>query len=467
MQQDPIARVYERFERYGDVYYAPLLGRDIYAFRHPAHLHEVFVNQASKFEKPRRGMAADQLRRLLGDGLLTSNGELWRQQRRLIQPAFRKERLADYAKQIVAQGCAMAARWSDQTNIDVSQAMMELTLRIVCKTLFDHDVSGERDRVAAAMRVFRGAFGGLDAVLPDWLVTPARRRTLGALSQMDDIVYALISRPHDPARHDLLSALSGSLDVGDGQGMSRRQLRDELLTLFIAGHETTAHALSWTLHLLATHPEVAQRLEQEIDAVVGAREPALADLFRIPYLEQVFCESLRLFPPAYVLARVAVEEAEIAGYTIPKGANVVLWIYHTHHDARWYPDPLRFDPERFAPGRRREIPASAFVPFGAGTRSCIGKQFAMLEAQLVLLCILQRFRLQPAATAPVHHDTAMTLAPRGGLRLRVQARPANSRPVAGGVVAPAPELPMPALDLPSAALAAARAPLDAVALHHP
>jgi cytochrome P450 len=436
MQADPIARVSERFERYGDVYYAPLLGRDIYALRHPADLHEVFVTQASKFEKPRHGMAADQLRRLLGDGLLTSNGELWRQQRRLIQPAFRKERLAEYARLIVAQSSAMLQHWEGGSCVDISQSMMELTLRIVCKTLFDHDVSGERDRVATAMRAFRGAFGGLDAVLPDWLVTPARRRTLDALAQMDAIVYALIERPARPGSHDLLSALAGSLQASAGEGMSRRQLRDELLTLFIAGHETTAHALSWTLHLLATHPEVAARLSHEIDAVVGARPPELSDLFRIPYLEQVFCEALRLFPPAYVLARVAIERAEVAGYTIPRGANVVLWIYHVHHDPRWYPEPERFDPERFSGTRRRAIPASAFVPFGAGTRSCIGKQFAMLEAQLVLSCILQRFRLEPAS-AGVARDTAMTLAPRGGLRLFAHPR---ARSAAAPRAEPVPEL---------------------------
>jgi cytochrome P450 len=423
MQEDPIARVNERFERYGDLYYAPLMGREIYALRHPAHLHEVFVNQASKFEKPRQGVAADQLRRLLGDGLLTSNGELWRRQRRLIQPAFRKERLASYAGIIVQHTQRMLRGWSEDTPVDVSSSMMELTLRIVSKTLFDHDVTGDRDRVAAAMRVFRGAFGGLDAVLPDWLVLPVRRRTLGALAEMDEIVYGLIDRPRQDATHDLLSALAPAVAEGAEQGMSRRQLRDELLTLFIAGHETTAHALSWTLHLLATHPAIARRLEREIDAVIGTREPGVADLFRLPYLEQVFCEAMRLYPPAYVLARVAVQHAQIAGYTIPAGADVVLWIYHTHHDARWYPDPERFDPDRFDPVLRKELPPSAFVPFGAGTRSCIGKQFAMMEAQLVLMCILRRFRVSPPGTTPVLRDTALTLAPRGGLKLWVRARP--------------------------------------------
>ena len=422
MQRDPLACVRARFERYGDMYYASVLGRDVYAMGAPELVHEVLVNQATKFEKPREGLTADQLRRLLGDGLLTSNGELWRRQRRAIQPAFRKERLADYADLIVEYTQAMLDGFQDGEELDVDRAMMDLTLRVVSKTLFDHDVTSETCRVAQAMRVFRGAFGGVDAVLPDWLVTPARRRTLEALSGMNDIVYGLIEQRRGASGHDLLSRLSAEIGADDGRGMETRQLRDELLTLFIAGHETTAHALSWTLHLLSTHPEVSERLQRDIDAVLGTRSPSLSALCRLPYLEQVFLESLRLFPPAYVLARVVVEEAEVAGYVIPKGANVVLWIYHVHHHPRVFEDPERFDPERFSAQRRREIPPSAHIPFGAGTRSCIGKQFAMMEAGLILLSILQRFRLQPRAGRHVERDTAMTLAPRGGLPLLLRER---------------------------------------------
>jgi cytochrome P450 len=427
MRREPVGRVQERFERYGDIYYAPFLKRDVYVLRHPEHIHEVLLAQASKFEKPREGIAARQLQRMLGEGLLTSNGEFWRRQRRLIQPAFRKERLDEYVGLIVAQSEAMLAGWRDGTVIDASREMMELTLGIVS------------DRVATAMRVFRGSFGGIDAVLPDWLPTPGKWRTQRMLANIDEIVYGLIDRPSNGARRDLASSLSQALDEqGDGQGMSRRQLRDELLTLFMAGHETTSHALSWTWHLLARHPEVARKLQREIDGVLQGRAPSLPDLLRMPYLEQVLSESMRLFPPAYVLARVATEDVNLGGYVVPKGADVLVWIYHVHHDARWFPDPERFEPERFEPARRKQIPQSAYLPFGAGTRACIGKQFAVLEAQLVLACVVRRWSLEALSDAPVQRDMAVTLAPRGGLRMRVRARGLQSVPApAAGLAQPA------------------------------
>jgi cytochrome P450 len=435
MRREPVQRVQERFERYGDIYYAPFLKRDVYVLRHPEHIHEVLITQAGKFEKPREGLTAGQLRRLLGEGLLNSNGELWRRQRRLIQPAFRKERLEEYAGLIIEHSEAMLSGWRDGAVIDASREMMELTLRIVSKALFDHDATDEGDRVAAAMRVFRHAFGGIDAFLPEWLPTPSKLRTKRALSGIDDIVFGMIDRPRTQERRDLLSSLSQAVDEeGDQRGMSRQQLRDELLTLFIAGHETTSHALSWTWHLLASHPQVAHKLQREIDGVLQGRAPCLADVWRLPYLEQVVSEAMRLYPPAYVLARVASEQATLGGYTVPKGADVVIWIYHVHHDARWFADPERFEPERFEPARRKQIPASAYLPFGAGTRSCIGKQFAMMEAQLVLLCAARRFSLEAISDGRVERDMAITLAPRGGLRMRVRARPAQAegRAVASG-----------------------------------
>lgn len=424
MQRDPVGRVMERFEEYGDIYYAPFLRRDVYVLRHPEHIHEVLVAQAGKFEKPSEGLTANQLRRLLGEGLLNSNGELWRRQRRLIQPAFRKERLEEYSQVILEHALAWRARQRDGAALDVSREMMELTLSIVCKTLFDHEVTTESDHVASAMRVFRQSFGGIDAFLPDWLPTPSKRRSDRALARVDALVYRLIDRAPSAERRDLASRLAAALDdEGDQQGMSRRQLRDELLTLFLAGHETTSHALSWTWYLLASHPAVAQALYAEIDAVLGAREPQLSDLFKMPYLECVLSEAMRLYPPAYVLARVASEDAEIGGYQVPKGADMVLWIYHMHHDARWFAEPERFDPDRFAPERRKLLPLSAYLPFGAGTRTCIGKQFAMLEAQLILVAIAQRFRLELANGQPVERDMKVTLAPRGGLRMLLRERP--------------------------------------------
>ena len=432
MRRGVAERIGERFERYGDVYYLPFLGRDVYVLRHPEHLHEVLIGQAERFAKPSEGLTARQLRRILGDGLLNSNGALWRRQRRLIQPAFRRERLEEYAAQIVEHAEALFAGYREGQRLDVSREMMELTLRIVSKALFDHRVHEETDRVASAMRVFRATFSSLDALLPDWLTTPAKRRALSALSDMDAIIYELIDRPQRADGRDLLTMLKAQTDEGDGSGMTRKQLRDELVTLFIAGHETTSHALSWTFHLLARHPEVAHRLQRELDAVLAGRAPTFRDLERLPYLEQVLSEAMRLYPPAYVIARVAADETQVAGYTIPRGADVVLWVYHTHHDPRWFPEPERFDPERFSPERRRALPSCAYLPFGAGTRTCIGKQFAIMEAMLVLASGLRRFTLSSEPASVVGRDMSVTLAPRGGLPMRVHLRPGAQLQLAQG-----------------------------------
>jgi cytochrome P450 len=434
MRSGPTERIRERFERYGDIYCAPFLGRDVIVLRHPEHLHEVLVAQASKFEKPSEGLTARQLQRLLGQGLLNSNGELWRRQRRLIQPAFRRERLEEYSGLILEHTERMLDGWQDGARINASREMMELTLRIVSKALFDHRVTDETDRVATAMRVLRQSFGGIDALLPEWLPLPSRRRTLTALADMDAMIYELIDArlfartPEGVLRHgsgrDLLSTLAAARadEVNDGEGMSRRQLRDELVTLFLAGHETTSHALSWTWHLLSIHPEVEQRLHDELTRVLQGRAPTWSDLEHLPYAEQVLSESMRLYPPAYVLARVANADSVIGGYTIKPGTDVVMWTYLTHHDARWFPDPERFDPERFSATRRKDIPQCAYVPFGAGTRTCIGKQFALMEALLILTRAAQRFRLSAAPGSSVERDMSVTLAPKGGLPMRVRAR---------------------------------------------
>lgn len=199
-------------------------------------------------------------------------------------------------------------------------------------------------------------------------------------------------------------------------------LRDELLTLLLAGHETTSHALSWTFHLLAQAPEVEHKLHAEIDRVLGLRPPTWSDLPRLVYAEQVLSEALRLYPPAYVVLRTCAQPAQIGPYPVAVGTDVVLWIYHTHHDARWFPDPERFDPERFADAARKQLPACAYLPFGVGTRTCIGKNFALLEALLILVCVGQRFSLRAALGSVVRRDAAVTLAPRG-LRMQLRARP--------------------------------------------
>ncbi len=421
MGRDPTETIARRFERYGDLYYLRVLGRDVYVTRHPDHIQQILITQAERFAKPRSGLLARQLRHLLGDGLLLSDGERWRRQRRLIQPAFRRERLDEYAQLVIQLAEEFAGGLAEGQRIEVSRAMMELTLRIVSRALFDHEVAGDTDRVARATRALRAAFGGVGALLPPWLPTPRNRRIGRALADLDALIYDLVDRPRKGARPDLLSALAEAVDrEGDGTGMDRRQLRDELITMLLAGHDTTAHALSWTFHLLAQHPAVEATLREEAVSVLGDRRPEPSDIDKLHYTEQVLNEAMRLYPPAYLVARVTAEEAEIDGYVLPRDTDVVIWIYHVQRDPRWFPEPTRFDPERFSPARKGTIRGFSYLPFGAGMRTCIGKQFALMEAKLVLACTLRRVSLAALGSGRVERDMAVTLAPKGGLPMRVQ-----------------------------------------------
>jgi len=424
MRGGAIETVGGRFEKYGDLYRAQFLGRDVYVMRHPDHIREVLLSQADCFQKPDDGTTATVLRRFLGRGLLTENGEAWRAHRKLIQPAFHPASLKSYAPFFVEAAEASMSGYRDGQALDLSREMMELTLQIVTKSLFDHRVTDEADGVADAMRVFRAAFGGIDSVLPRWLWTPVRARTDRALGSIDAMVYGMIdARGGHPTGDDLLSALIRASNASDPEErLDRTQLRDEVLTLFLAGHETTSHALTWTFLLLSRNPEVEARLHAELDEVLEGRSPTLEDLPRLPYVEQVLKEAMRIYPPAYVIPRVSTGEARIGGYDLPVGSDVVMWIYHTHHDPRWYPDPERFDPSRFEKAREATLPACAYVPFGAGMRTCVGKRFALTEAELILATLAQRLRFDADPSYRVERDAAVTLAPKGGLPVTVRLR---------------------------------------------
>ena len=419
MRNGAASVVGRRFARYGDIYYAPFLGRDVYVLRHPEHIREVLVRQASKFGKPTEGLSAKQLELLLGEGLLNANGESWRRRRRLIQPAFHPDKLRTYSETVSEYAQEAIAEWRDGTTIDVSREMMELTLRIVCRALFDHDVrsGGQTDRVAEAVSTLRDSFGGIESVLPSWLPTPGQRRIKHAIDEVNDIVYGLIDRRMEsPGGDDLLGALIDATRGDDG--LTRRELRDELLTLFIAGHETTSHALSWTLHLLGKNPAAVERAREEIDAIDG--ELDWAALTQLPWTRQCIEEAMRIYPPAYVVPRMATDDAEVGGFRIPKGADVVVWIFHTHRDGRWFPDPMRFDPARFDPEARKSIPQCAYLPFGAGQRTCIGKQFALMEAHLILAQVLRATKLRPDPSHRVRAQLTVTMAPKDGLPMQVE-----------------------------------------------
>lgn len=432
-QRDPANFVKQRFDDHGDIYYAPLPGTRLYVTRHPEHIRDILIDKGSSFKKTETGIAARHLRRFLGSGLLLSNGELWRRQRRMINPSLHRKHIESYASTMVGYTERTLSSWRDREPLDLSSEMMRLTLAIVTKTLFDHGV-GERDgevkQVMNAMETFR-QIAAAPAFLPSWLPLPGEVRTRRALAEVDAIIYRMVDERRtlgEPAlsqRSDLLSSLILATDdeseSGDDRRMTRKLLRDELLTLFLAGHETTSHALTWTFYLLSQHASIARRLYEELDTVLQKRPPTVEDLRNLPFTERVVNEAMRLYPPAPVVSRTAIEDVEIGGYTVPAGAEIVIWIYWAHRDPRWFPEPDAFVPDRFAPDAPPLVRGS-FLPFGGGTRLCIGKEFAMMEARLILATVAQRFHLQLYPDHKVEQRFAVTMSPRYGMRMIPQLR---------------------------------------------
>jgi cytochrome P450 len=420
--RDSIGFVEERFARYGDIYCAPSSGVPLFVLRHPEHFWEVLARDGAKYSKAHT--AYDMLTRFLGHGLLTTDGDTWRRQRRMVQPAFSNKRLAGYGRAMTEEATRLADGWRDGMTYDMSREMMELTLRAVCRTLFSHDVRSQSDHVAVAMDAFR-RFASRPDPLPSWL-SPRRKKAEAAIAMLDEIIYGMIrerrAAPAASADADLLHMLVTAVDEEAGGTLDDREIRDQLVTLFVAGHETTSHALTWTWYLLSQNPEAERNLHDELRRVLGGRAPGYDDLEALPYTRQVFEEAMRLYPPAYTIARRAEADTRIGGYDVPAGSEVVMWIYMTHHDARWYPDPWAFRPERFEPAAVAARPKLAYLPFAAGARACIGKMFAMVEGQLVLATLAQRYRLELEPGHVVVAEPSITLAPKHGMRMRLRKR---------------------------------------------
>jgi cytochrome P450 len=392
---------------------------------HPDAIEEVLVTRHRDFIKS-RGVRL--MRAFLGDGLFTAEGDLWLRQRRLMQPAFHRQRVAAYGETMAAYAARRAADWHDGVVLDVHEEMMAVTRAIVAKTLFDADVSDEARAIGDAseivMEYFGKRLGSLLALLPVWLPTPATLRVHRAIRRLDKVVYRMIAdRRRSPEdRGDLLSILLQAQDADDGSRMTDRQVRDEVMTLFLAGHETTAVALSWTWYLLAQHPEVDARLADELRAALGGRPPTVTDLPALRYAEMVVMESMRLYPPAYGIGREAARPTEVAGHPVLAGGIVIMPTWVVQRDARWFDQPDAFRPERWADDAARRLPRFAYFPFGGGPRQCIGNVFATMEATLILAALAQRFRLALMPAQRVTPTPYITLRPEPGIRMRLERR---------------------------------------------
>jgi cytochrome P450 len=417
---DAIGYFTKCFREYGDIVFLRFLGVPMCLINRPDCIESVLVTQHNNFEKSKDYRA---LRRVLGNGLLTSEGEFWRRQRKLVQPAFHQARIAAYAEVMVAYTERMLASWKDGEERDVHEAMMRLTLDIVAKTLFDTDVSREAEDVGAALQVLMSKFfrqAGFALLLPRSIPIPTTRHLRRAIGQLDKVIYEIIRRRRagGSGTGDLLSVLLQAQD-DEGLRMTDRQLHDEIMTLFLAGHETTANALSWTWLQLGQHPEVEEKLAEELQRVLDGRAPSAADLPRLTYTDMVLREAMRLYPPVWVIGRRALAPFRMGEYDLPAETNVLMSQLITHRDARYFPEPERFDPDRWSPSDPRNIslPRFAYFPFGGGPRVCVGAGFAMMEAVLLLATIAQKFRLTLVPGQNVKYLPSVTLRPKSGIRM--------------------------------------------------
>jgi cytochrome P450 len=423
---DPLAFYLGTAREYGDIAHFRLGPLRIYLLNHPELIRQVLVEQAQKFNKPdlvKRGA-----RLSLGKGLLTSDGPLWKQQRKLIQPAFRHDRLAAaYGDVISAHAERMVSSFEAGEVRSIDDDMGKLTLAIVVKALFGEELTRDEGEIGelllavadATNERFNSPFG-----LLSWIPTRRNLREKRALARFDEIIRVLIHvrRQSGGQREDLLSVLLSAVDADTGAGMSDKQLRDEMMTMFLAGQDTTAHALSWTWYLLARHPDVEAKLLEELHRVLAGRAPRAIDLPNLPYTEMIVREAIRLFPPAPFFARQPAEDVTVGEWEIPKGSLIVVSTYALQRDPRFFTEPDQFNPDRFATGWEERIPRFAYLPFGGGPRVCIGNGFAIMETRLVLATVAQRCKLSLEPNEEIAPTQLVTLRPSRAVRMRVEKR---------------------------------------------
>ncbi|HEV3203847.1 MAG TPA: cytochrome P450 [Gemmataceae bacterium] len=423
-QKDWLGFVTQVAREYGDIVKLRFGPKPVVLLSHPDYVEYVLVTNNRNFTKD---FTLRLYKVILGNGLLTSDGDFWLRQRRMIQPVFQKQRIASFGTTMVAFTQRMLANWQDGAVMDLHSRFMQLALEIAAKTLFDADVTAEARDVGEALETalwsINNRFNSL-FWLPAWLPTPNNLQLRRAVRRLDDILYRIIDlrRKSGEDRGDLLSLLLHAKDEDDGSRMTDRQLRDEAMTLFLAGHETTALALSWTWYLLGQHPHVVAELEAELESVLGGKSPSAEDYAKLRFTEWIVMESMRLYPPAFGLGREAIQDCEIAGYHIPAGTTLFFHQWVIHRDSRFFIDPEKFLPQRWADGLAQRIPKYAYFPFGGGPRLCIGNTFAMMEAVLILATMAQKFRVQLVPDHPVEIWPTITLRPKYGIKVVLKKR---------------------------------------------
>jgi cytochrome P450 len=417
----------ETLAKLGDISYFRMGPQGAFFINNPEMVRDLLILNAHKFVK---GRALQRAKSLLGEGLLTSEGEHHLRQRRMIQPAFHRQRIAEYAKAMVEYAEKMSAEWTDGAERDIDREMMRLTLNIVGKTLFSAEVESESDTVGGAMTTLVEMFNLL--LLPfseilEKLPLPHSIRFKKAKKTLDEVIYKIIDerRKSGEDKGDLLSMLLLAQDEeGDGKGMSDKQIRDECLTLFLAGHETTANALTWTWYLLSQNPEKEAKFHAELDAVFAdGREPVMEDYARLPYTESVLAESMRLFPPAWAIGRLSTEEHEFAGFHVPKKSLVLVSPFVAHRDARYWENAGEFIPERWQAQSIKEASQKyIYFPFGGGVRRCIGEQFAWTEGVLLLAALGRRWKFRLNPKQKIGLQAMITLRPKHGMKMKIEKR---------------------------------------------
>lgn len=417
LAKDPLGLAERATREAGDIVRFQLGPQVIHLLNHPDYATQVLKRNRDNYDKASR--STRYISRVCGDSLLCSNGEFWKRQRQFMQSSFHGDQVRGYVELMSVACQQLLDEWErgpEMTMREVSSEMMRLTYTIVARALFGADLSDNAVRIKPSIRyLLDRTFKALQRVInaPGWIPTPGNRRFAKALREMDEVVYDIIDN-HQPS-DDLLTTMLEARDPESGEGLTRKQVRNETITLLISGHETTANALSWTFHLLSKHPEFQEQAREEVANVLGGRSPTLTDISNLNFVTQVIRESMRLYPPIWLMERHVINDDTINGFHIPQNSSVVVCQWTMHRHPKFWDEPEAFRPSRFD-----GAPTPAYLPFGAGPRFCIGNEFALLEAKIITAMILQRYRIKPVEGARIEPFPGITLPPRHGMPLQLE-----------------------------------------------